>query len=209
MDRAIADGFYVIIFDTTWTRNAAAFRNEPAQLIFESVNEPKFDNADNARAAEFPNELNTSFCTPDQPLMNNLATTIKPLHDSRPIATMHYYGCFLFSVNVAGAIRLDAQAHGDLDKTFQRMHDTFVAKGVPVVLGHAARRQPFLRGQGDAPGRVRRPAHPRSGRFEISLHIRNLKASWRLNNRPNMSTPVTEAPSQCSQTSRMATSTGN
>ncbi|MFJ9378163.1 hypothetical protein [Streptomyces sp. NPDC101455] len=53
----------MIIFDTTWTQNAAAFRNEPAQLVFESVNEPQFDNTDNARAAELPNEPNTSFHT--------------------------------------------------------------------------------------------------------------------------------------------------
>ncbi|MFJ9378164.1 hypothetical protein [Streptomyces sp. NPDC101455] len=117
--------------------------------------------------------LPTEVCTPDQRLMNNLATTIKPLHDSRLIATMHHYGCFPLSVNVADAIRFDAQAQGDLDKTFQRMHDTLVAKGVPVVLGHAARRQPFLRGQGDAPGRVRRPAHPgRAGsKFRFTFGI--------------------------------------
>ncbi|MER5794043.1 cellulase family glycosylhydrolase [Streptomyces sp. NPDC001980] len=180
VDWAIADGFYVIInvhhdswqwtskmstdhdqvlarFNTTWTQIATAFRNEPSQLLFESVNEPKFDNADTSRSAQLLNELNTSFhkvvrasgggntkrllmlptevCTPDQRLMDNLATTIKSLHDSRLIATVHYYGYFPFSVNVAGATRFDAQAQADLNKTFKRMHDTFVAKGIPVVLG--------------------------------------------------------------------------
>ncbi|WP_369167383.1 cellulase family glycosylhydrolase [Streptomyces sp. R28] len=48
-------------FNATWTQIATAFRNEPAQLVFESINEPQFDNADNARKADLLNELNTSF----------------------------------------------------------------------------------------------------------------------------------------------------
>ncbi|MCX4459964.1 cellulase family glycosylhydrolase [Streptomyces sp. NBC_01340] len=126
-------------------------------MLFESVNEPQFDNADNTRKAQLLNELNASFhkvvrasggnnknrllmlptegCTPDQRLMDGLVTTIKSLRDSRLIATVHYYGYFPFSVNVAGSTRFDTQARGDLDKTFKRMHDTFVAQGNPVVLG--------------------------------------------------------------------------
>ncbi|MFE1883203.1 cellulase family glycosylhydrolase [Streptomyces diastatochromogenes] len=196
VDWAIADGFYVIIdvhhdswqwtnkmstdhdkvlarFNTTWTQIATAFRNEPAQLVFESVNEPQFDNADNARKAELLNELNTSFhkvvrasggtntkrllmlptqvCTPDQRLMDTLATTIKSLHDPRLIATVHYYGYFPFSVNFAGSTRFDGQARGDLDKTFRRMRDTFVAQGIPVVLGEYG-----LLGYDHGPGAVER-----------------------------------------------------
>ncbi|MFD8126036.1 cellulase family glycosylhydrolase [Streptomyces mirabilis] len=196
VDWAITDGLYVIIdvhhdswkwtskmstdhdqvlarFDTTWTQIATEFRNEPAQLVFESVNEPQFDNADNTRKAQLLNELNASFhkvvrasggndknrllmlptevCTPDQRLMDGLVTTIKSLHDSRLIATVHYYGYFPFSVNVAGSTRFDAQARGDLDKTFKRMHDTFVAQGIPVVLGEYG-----LLGYDNGPGAVER-----------------------------------------------------
>ncbi|MEU1036394.1 cellulase family glycosylhydrolase [Streptomyces mirabilis] len=196
VDWAIADGLYVIIdvhhdswqwtskmstdhdkvlarFDATWRQISAAFRNEPAQLVFESVNEPQFDNADNTRKAQLLNELNASFhkvvrasggnnknrllmlptevCTPDQRLMDSLVTTIKSLHDSRLIATVHYYGYFPFSVNVAGSTRFDAQALGDLDKTFKRMRDTFVAQGIPVVLGEYG-----LLGYDNGPGAVER-----------------------------------------------------
>ncbi|WP_406335957.1 cellulase family glycosylhydrolase [Streptomyces sp. NBC_00203] len=196
VDWAIADGLYVIIdvhhdswqwtskmstdhdkvlarFDATWTQIATSFRNEPAQLVFESVNEPQFDNADNTRKAQLLNELNASFhkvvrasggnnknrllmlptevCTPDQRLMDSLVTTIKSLHDSRLIATVHYYGYFPFSVNVAGSTRFDAQAQGDLDKTFKRMRDTFVAQGIPVVLGEYG-----LLGYDNGPGAVER-----------------------------------------------------
>ncbi|MFE5812914.1 cellulase family glycosylhydrolase [Streptomyces sp. NPDC056479] len=196
VDWAIDEGFYVVLdvhhdswqwagtmstehdkvlarFSTTWKQLATAFRNESAKLVFESINEPKFDNADNARQAELLNELNTSFhkvvrasggnnakrllmlptevCTPDQRLMDNLATTIKSLHDPRLIATVHYYGYFPFSVNVAGSTRFDAQARGDLDKTFKRMRDTFVARGIPVVLGEYG-----LLGYDHGPGAVER-----------------------------------------------------
>ncbi|MFE6174586.1 cellulase family glycosylhydrolase [Streptomyces sp. NPDC056464] len=196
VDWAIDEGFYVVLdvhhdswqwagkmstehdkvlarFSTTWKQLATAFRNESAKLVFESINEPKFDNADNARQAELLNELNTSFhkvvrasggnnakrllmlptevCTPDQRLMDNLATTIKSLHDPRLIATVHYYGYFPFSVNVAGSTRFDAQARGDLDKTFKRMSDTFVTRGIPVVLGEYG-----LLGYDHGPGAVER-----------------------------------------------------
>ncbi|TQE23928.1 cellulase [Streptomyces ipomoeae] len=196
VDWAMADGFYVILdvhhdswqwtskmstdhdkvlarFDATWTQIATAFRNEPAQLVFESVNEPQFDNADNARKAGLLNELNTSFhkivrasggnnknrllmlptevCTPDQRLMDDLAATMKSLRDERLIATVHYYGYYPFSVNVAGSTRFDAQAREDLTRTFKRMRDTFVARGIPVVVGEYG-----LLGYDHGPGAVER-----------------------------------------------------
>lgn len=64
---------------------------------------------------------------------------------------MHYYGYFPFSVNLAGSTRFDAQARGDLDKTFKRMRDTFVAQGIPVVLGEYG-----LLGYDHGPGAVER-----------------------------------------------------
>ncbi|MFG2652481.1 cellulase family glycosylhydrolase [Streptomyces sp. NPDC048436] len=196
VDWAIDDGLYVILdvhhdswqwtkamstdhdkvlsrFNSTWTQISKAFKNEPAKLVFESINEPQFDNADADRKADLLNELNTSFhkvvrgsggnnksrllmlptegCTPDQALMNNLATKIKSLRDPRLIATVHYYGYFPFSVNLAGSTRFDATAQGDLDKAFKRMHDTFVAKDIPVVLGEDG-----LLGDDHGPGGVER-----------------------------------------------------
>ncbi|MFJ5031150.1 cellulase family glycosylhydrolase [Streptomyces sp. NPDC088560] len=180
VDWALADGLYVVInvhhdswqwiadmatnhdkvlarFDASWSQIATTFRDEPRTLLFESVNEPQFNNATPAQKTQFLNELNTSFhkvvratgggntnrllalptqgCTPAQDLMDDLSTTIGALHDRNLVATVHYYSWYPFSVNVAGGTRYDASAQKDLTDAFARMHDTFVAKGIPVYLG--------------------------------------------------------------------------
>ncbi|MGW2422830.1 cellulase family glycosylhydrolase [Streptomyces sp. NPDC001709] len=180
VDWALADGLYVVInvhhdswqwiadmttnhdkvlarFDASWSQIATTFRDEPRTLLFESVNEPQFNNATPAQKTQFLNELNTSFhkvvratgggntnrllvlptqgCTPAQNLMDDLSTTIGALHDSNLVATVHYYSWYPFSVNIAGGTRYDATAQKDLTDSFARMHDTFVAKGIPVYLG--------------------------------------------------------------------------
>jgi endoglucanase len=144
-------------YDATWKQIAAEFKDEPAKLLFESVNEPAFTNATDAQKAQFLNELNTSFhtivrssggknatrllvlptlsCTPGQKLMDDLATTMSSLHDHNLVATVHYYSFWPFSVNIAGYTRFDATVQKDMIDTFARMHDTFVAKGIPVYLG--------------------------------------------------------------------------
>jgi aryl-phospho-beta-D-glucosidase BglC (GH1 family) len=42
LDSVRAQGLKSIRIPVTWTQIAAAFRNEPAQLVFESINEPQF-----------------------------------------------------------------------------------------------------------------------------------------------------------------------
>jgi hypothetical protein len=160
-------------FKATWTQIAAAFRNEPGKLVFESINEPQFDNADDARKAALLQELNKSFhsvvrssggnndnrllmlptevCTPDQRLLDNLAGTIQSLGDRRLIATVHYYGYWPFSVSTAGVTRFDAAVREDLTKTFDRVRDTFAARGIPVVVGEYG-----LLGYDHGPGAVER-----------------------------------------------------
>ncbi|MER7407998.1 cellulase family glycosylhydrolase [Streptomyces sp. NPDC000070] len=180
VDWAVADGLYVIIdvhhdswqwakamstdhdkvlarFKSTWSQIAHTFRDTSAKLVFESINEPQFDNADAAGKAKLLDELNTAFhsvvrasgggnksrllmlptevCTPDRKLMNHLADTIKSLDDPRLVATVHYYGYWPFSVNTAGGTRFDATAQADLSKTFQQIEDAFVDQGIPVVMG--------------------------------------------------------------------------
>ncbi|WP_329579625.1 cellulase family glycosylhydrolase [Streptomyces sp. NBC_01361] len=144
-------------YNATWQQIATAFKDEPRTLLFESINEPAFDNADDARKMELVDELNTSFhgivrasgganaqrllvlptvgATPDQTLMDDLAATIDGLDDPNLVATMHYYSFWPFSVNIAGYTRFDATVQQDMTDTFARMHDTFVAKGIPVYLG--------------------------------------------------------------------------
>jgi aryl-phospho-beta-D-glucosidase BglC (GH1 family) len=144
-------------FNALWTQISAAFRGEPRTLLFESVNEPGFDNATAAQKTEFMDELNTSFHkivrasgggnkgrllvlttqggTPSQDLMDDLYTTIRALRDSNLAATVHYYSWYPFSVNIAGGTRYDAAARNDADDAFARMHDTFIARGIPVYVG--------------------------------------------------------------------------
>jgi endoglucanase len=180
VDWAEADGLYVVLnvhhdswqwiadittdhdnvlarFNATWSQIAAAFKDEPAKLLFESVNEPVFNNATDAQKVQLLDELNTAFhttvrtsggknatrllmlptqgCTPGQPLMDDLATTIGSLHDPNLVATVHYYSFWPFSVNIAGTTRFDAGVQKDLTDTFAGMHDRLVAKGIPVYLG--------------------------------------------------------------------------
>ncbi|WP_239082582.1 cellulase family glycosylhydrolase [Actinoplanes teichomyceticus] len=142
-------------YNAIWTQIAAAFRDASPRLLFESVNEPQF--AAGGDDAALLAELNTSFhsivrgsgggnterllvlptlhTSADQVYLDQLAGTITALGDRNVIATVHYYGYWPFSVNIAGGYRFDATAQQDLLGMFQRVHDTFVARGIPVVVG--------------------------------------------------------------------------
>ncbi|MGW3131162.1 cellulase family glycosylhydrolase [Streptomyces sp. NPDC001123] len=145
-------------FDSTWQQIAAAFKDEPRKLLFESVNEPQFsDNATDAQKTQAMDELNTSFHTivrqsggrnatrvlllPDQNTsptpqkMGELYTTITRLHDPNLGATVHYYSFWPFSVNNGGFTTYNQQTQQDLIGDFTAVHDVFVAKGIPVYLG--------------------------------------------------------------------------
>ncbi|WIM97503.1 cellulase family glycosylhydrolase [Actinoplanes oblitus] len=140
-------------YTAIWTQVATAFRDASPRLLFESVNEPQFVTEKAALLAE----LNTAFHTvvrgsggrnatrllvmptmhtnAGQAYLDELASTFTALGDPNLIATVHYYGYWPFSVNIAGGYRFDAAARQDLLDTFQRVHDTFVAKGIPVIIG--------------------------------------------------------------------------
>ncbi|MEV1066062.1 cellulase family glycosylhydrolase [Streptomyces sp. NPDC050263] len=180
VDWALADGLYVVVdihhdswqwianmpadhdrtlarFNASWTQIAAAFKDEPRTLLFESINEPQFNNASDAQKTQLLDELNTSFhsivrssggqngsrllvlptvgSTPSQDLMEHLSTAMGALHDNNLVATVHYYGYWPFSVNIAGGTRFDATSLKDMTDAFARMRDVFVAKGIPVYVG--------------------------------------------------------------------------
>jgi endoglucanase len=180
VDWALADGLYVVInlhhdswqwistmptdhdgvrarFDSTWTQIANTFKDEPATLVLEAINEPQFANASDTDAAPLLNELITSFHTivrrsggnnatrllelptlgesPEAARMDALVTTIQSLNDPQLIASVHYYGYWPFSVNIAGGTHFDAAAQQDMTTAFGLMHSKFVASGIPVVLG--------------------------------------------------------------------------
>ncbi|PZG09823.1 cellulase, partial [Micromonospora craterilacus] len=145
-------------YNALWTQIAAAFRDASPRLHFESVNEPQFANSSgDAQNAQLLNELNVNFhrivrasggnnatrmlvlptlhTSADQPRVNELATTISQLNDRNLIATVHFYGYWPFSVNVAGGTRFDATTQQDLTDSFDRVYNAFVTRGIPVVIG--------------------------------------------------------------------------
>ncbi|MFC5661683.1 cellulase family glycosylhydrolase [Kitasatospora misakiensis] len=144
-------------FNSTWTQISAAFKDEPRTLLFEGINEPQFDNTTDAQKLELLRELQVSFhqvvrasgglnakrmlvlTTPagsgTQAYMDDLYSVIRSLNDRQLVATVHYYSWYPFSVNVAGGILYDDVAQKGLEETFGAMHDTFVAKGIPLYVG--------------------------------------------------------------------------
>ncbi|MGW2815578.1 cellulase family glycosylhydrolase [Streptomyces sp. NPDC001415] len=144
-------------FNSTWQQIATTFKDEPRTLLMESINEPQFDNATDAQKTQYLRELNTSFhsivrnsggrnkdrllvlpseeTNNAQHWLDDLSTTINSLHDRNLVATVHYYSWYPFSVNIANGTTYDATSQKDLTEGFRRVHDTLVAKGVPVYLG--------------------------------------------------------------------------
>ncbi|MGK5496873.1 cellulase family glycosylhydrolase [Streptomyces sp. URMC 125] len=145
-------------YNAIWKQLAAAFRDSSPRLVFESVNEPQFTGGSgDAQNAALLDELNTSFhrivrqsggnnatrllvlptlhTSADQARVDELTATIDALGDRNLAATVHYYGYWPFSVNVAGGTRFDATAQKDLTDAFDRVHSAFVARGIPVILG--------------------------------------------------------------------------
>lgn len=146
-------------FDATWTQIAAAFKNEPRKLLFEAVNEPQFTNATDAQSQQYLNELNNSFFDivrhsggrndtrllvltvssgDRQTALDGLSAEIASLHDPNLVATVHNYGFWPFTVNIAGFDTFNAQSQQDTTDIFTRVYDTFVAKGIPVYMGEWA-----------------------------------------------------------------------
>ncbi|MBP2479660.1 aryl-phospho-beta-D-glucosidase BglC (GH1 family) [Crossiella equi] len=146
-------------YNKLWVQLAAAFKGfSPTRLTLESVNEPQFTGSSGAaQNAELLHELNASFrdilrrsggnnasrllvlptlhTSAEQARLDELATSIRGFNDPNLIATVHYYGYWPFSVNVAGGTHFDATARKDLTDAFDRVHNTFIARGVPVILG--------------------------------------------------------------------------
>ncbi|GGS29113.1 endoglucanase [Streptomyces humidus] len=180
VDWALADGLYVVVnvhhdswqwiasmptdhdnvlarFKATWTQIAAAFRDSSQALLFESNNEPQFDNTTDAQGNQYNDELNTAFHTvvrrsggnnatrllmlpslhtnAGQDFLDILVREMKSLNDPYLVATVHFYGWYPFSVNVAGGTRFDATAQKDMTDTFDRIRTTLTSRGIPVYLG--------------------------------------------------------------------------
>ncbi|MEC0203699.1 cellulase family glycosylhydrolase [Paenibacillus lautus] len=147
-------------YNAVWTQIAQRFRKHSNKLMFESVNEPRFSDGgttDESKAFLMLDELHTSFhrivrdsgarnatrplvlstleASPTQTRMNELYNTMTKLNDTNLIATVHYYGFWPFSVNIAGYTRFETDTRNDIDQTFNNVYNTFIARGIPVILG--------------------------------------------------------------------------
>jgi endoglucanase len=145
-------------FNKMWTQLAGTFTEFGPKLTFESWNEPQFTGSTGKPQEIALNaELNASFhdivrrsggnnatrllvlptlhTSTDQVYMDPLVEQIRGLNDPNLIATVHSYGYWPFSANVAGGTRYDATVEQHLTDSFDRVHDSFVARGIPVILG--------------------------------------------------------------------------
>lgn len=146
-------------FTATWVQMADTFQDKSQKLIFESINEPFFDNS-SGQAQDFQllNELNTSFhqivrdsggnnatrplilptlftSADEQVYLDQLNSTIDSLDDPNLIATVHYYGFWPFSVNIAGFTTFNQEVQQQLAGAFDRVQNTFISGGVPAIIG--------------------------------------------------------------------------
>ncbi|AZK44951.1 cellulase family glycosylhydrolase [Paenibacillus lentus] len=147
-------------YNAIWRQIADKFKNSPNKLMFESVNEPRFTDGgttDETQQQKMLDELNVSFfnivrssggqnatrplvlstleASPSQERMTALYNTISKLNDKNIIATVHFYGFWPFSVNIAGHTKFDAETQNDIITTFDHVYNTFVARGIPVIIG--------------------------------------------------------------------------
>jgi len=149
----------VMKFNAIWTQLSEHFKHYPSDLMFESLNEPQFwgDGGD-AQGQQFLNELNDSFYEivrssggknntralviptlhtnfEKQELVDNLYNWITEKEDPYIISTVHYYGYWPFSVNVAGTTTFDEQSINHITENFDRVYEKFTSNGIPVVIG--------------------------------------------------------------------------
>lgn len=145
-------------FNALWTQIATTFQGESDRLVLESVNEPAFNGSPtDSQKAQMLDQLNRDFFndvrrtggnnstrmlmlptlgdTPTQALMDNLYSTIQSLNDPNLIASVHYYGYWPFSVNIAGVTTFDPTSQQDMINAFSLAKSELVARGVPVYAG--------------------------------------------------------------------------
>jgi endoglucanase len=148
-------------YSALWTQLAAAFRGHSARLVFESINEPTFEGTSgDAQNYQVLHELNAEFVrivrgsggtnasrllvlptlytNAEQARLDALTATFDQLRDPNLAATVHFYGWWPFSVNIAGGTRYSTEVEQDLTGTFDRVHSSFVSRGIPVIIGEWA-----------------------------------------------------------------------
>lgn len=142
-------------FRSIWEQLAEAYKDYPRAVIFESINEPRFDKestyaecldmlnkacVDIVRASGGNNAerlivLPTKDTSSEQKYLDQLYGTIIEINDPNLIATVHYYGYWPFSVNIAGETEFKGTSVTDVDGIVSRVKTTFVDNGIPVIIG--------------------------------------------------------------------------
>ncbi|MBW5445160.1 cellulase family glycosylhydrolase [Cohnella sp. CFH 77786] len=144
-------------YKAVWTQIANRFKNHSNNLMFESINEPVFDGVDDATQFSLLDELNTAFYNvvrgtgggnatrplvlptlhtgSGQTYFDSLNATITKLNDPNLIATVHYYGLWHFSVNIAGYTKFDQASIDHIVNQIDGVYNAFVSKGIPVIIG--------------------------------------------------------------------------
>ncbi|WP_319111846.1 cellulase family glycosylhydrolase [Streptomyces europaeiscabiei] len=82
--------------------------------------------------------LPTLHTSSDQGRLDALAAELAELRDPMVATTVHFYGWWPFGVNITGCTRFDAASEQDLTATFDRVYNSFTARGIPVVIGDYA-----------------------------------------------------------------------
>ena len=144
-------------YNAAWTQIAEHFKDHPRELMLESINEPQFSSPGASGEQEMLDALNASFydivrnsggdndtrplvlptmhTSSDQEHVDALYDFIADLDDPNLIATVHFYGFWPFSVNIAGYTTFKEDSKNHLIEQFDRVHDKYTAEGIPVVIG--------------------------------------------------------------------------
>ena len=142
-------------FRAIWEQLAEAYKDYPRAVIFESINEPRFDKestyaecldmmnkacveivrASGGNNAERLIVLPTKDTNSEQKYLDQLYGTITEINDPNIIATVHYYGYWPFSVNIAGETEFKGISVTDIDGLVSRLKTTFIDNGIPVIIG--------------------------------------------------------------------------
>ena len=150
-----------IMYTQFYKQIAEYFADEPEQVCFETINEPRFQATgsisefdkleminraayDIVRATGGKNATRMIVIPTylhSQEYSSDLATLIESLNDENVIATIHYYSEWCFSGNL-GTTGFDDPINGGEDTArelgntiFEKIYNKFTAKGVGVIVG--------------------------------------------------------------------------
>lgn len=143
-------------FKAIWQQLAEHFKDYPVDVSFESINEPRFNPEDDL-AQGYLNQLNDAFMqivrgsggnnsqrpviiptihtAMDEHYLIATAEWIDMQDDDFLMATVHYYGFWPFSVNVAGYTTFEQDSKQHVEDYLGKTHDVFRAIDTPVVVG--------------------------------------------------------------------------